>query len=116
MLGMMSSPPPPPPPPPPLPPKKRKLGEKPYLEKNSYLGIVYSECFYTTGNIADNVKGNYDTKFLEAIDFAFKKYLRQNNCKVFMQSLPVMMILLKLQKNLASLFATCYIVVRLICL
>ena len=35
-------------------------------KKIPYLGIVYSECFY-------NVKGSYDAKFLEAIDFAFKK-------------------------------------------
>ena len=46
-------------PPPPPPPKKEK-------------GIGYSECFYTE-NMADNVKGNYVGKFLEAIDFAFKK-------------------------------------------
>ena len=37
-----------------------------------YLGIVYSECYYNR-NMADNVKGNYDAKFLEAIDFAFKQ-------------------------------------------
>ena len=37
------------------------------------LGRVYSQCFYTE-NMACNLKGNYDAKFLEAIDFAFKKY------------------------------------------
>ena len=57
---------------------------------------------------------------VRVIDFAFKKChfnlgLSRNNCKLFMRSLPVMMILLKLQQDLASLFATCYIV-RLICL
>ena len=36
------------------------------------LGIVYSQCFYSE-NMADNVKDNYDAKFLEAIYFAFKK-------------------------------------------
>ena len=36
------------------------------------LGRVYSQCFYTE-NMAGNLKGNYDAKFLEAIDFAFKK-------------------------------------------
>ena len=36
------------------------------------LGRVYSQCFYTE-NMAGNLKGNDDTKFLEAIDFAFKK-------------------------------------------
>ena len=63
----------------------------------------------------NNVKGNYDAKFLEAIDFAFKKAtltfnlqlsLSRNNCKLFMLSLPVMMSLLNLQQDLASLFAT----------
>ena len=53
------------------------------------------------------MKGNYNAKFLEAIDFAFKKcHLRRNNCKLFMQSLPVIMVLLNLQQDLASLFAT----------
>ena len=32
----------------------------------------YSQCFYTE-NMAGNLKGNYDAKFLEAIGFAFKK-------------------------------------------
>ena len=36
------------------------------------LGIVYSQCFYAE-NMAGKLKENYDAKFLEAIDFAFKK-------------------------------------------
>ena len=36
------------------------------------LGIAYSQYFYTE-NMAGNLKGNYDAKFLEAIGFAFKK-------------------------------------------
>ena len=36
------------------------------------LGRVYSRCFYAE-NMAGNLKGNYDARFLEAIDFAFKK-------------------------------------------
>ena len=47
-------------------------GKNHILKKIPYLGIVYLECFYT-GNMADNVKGNYDAKFVKAIDFAFKK-------------------------------------------
>ena len=34
--------------------------------------LAYSQCFYTE-NMAGNLKGNYDAKFLEAIGFAFKK-------------------------------------------
>ena len=37
------------------------------------MGIVYSARFYTRYMHGDNVKGNYNAKFLEAIDFAFKK-------------------------------------------
>ena len=54
--------------------------------------------------MADDVKENYDAKFLEGIDFAFKKYhlifvaIRRKNCKLFMQSLPLMMFLLKQQE------------------
>ena len=36
------------------------------------MGIIHSQCF-DTENMAGNLKGNYDAKFLEAIDFAFKK-------------------------------------------
>ena len=36
------------------------------------LGIVYSQRFYTE-NMAGKLKGNYYAKFLEAINFAFKK-------------------------------------------
>ena len=47
-----------------------KLGKKNHILKTiPYLGIVYSDCFYT-GNMADNVKGNYGAKFLKAIDSA----------------------------------------------
>ena len=49
-----------------------KLGEKPYLEKDSVFGHslfrVLLHWIY-----GDNVKGNYNAKFLEAIDFALKK-------------------------------------------
>ena len=37
-----------------------------------YLGIAYLQCLYTE-NMAGNLKGNYDAKFLEAIGFAVKK-------------------------------------------
>ena len=43
-----------------------KTGGKPYQEKFSYLGIVYAECFHT-GNMTDNMKGNYDAKSREHI-------------------------------------------------
>ena len=36
------------------------------------LGIVYSQCFCIE-NMAGKLRENYDAKFLEAIDFAFKK-------------------------------------------
>ena len=36
------------------------------------LVIAYLQYFYTE-NMAGNLKGNYDAKFLEAIGFAFKK-------------------------------------------
>ena len=89
-----------------------KLGEKPYLEKDSLFGhsLFRVLLHWIHGH---NVKRNYNAKFLEAIDFAFKKChlviplcLRRKNCKLFMQSLPVMMVLLNLQQDLASLFAT----------
>ena len=62
------------------------------------LGIVYSQCFYAE-NMAGKLKENYDAKFLEAIDFAFKNASstlcpRRNKFKLSMQSLPVMMSLL----------------------
>ena len=48
------------------------MGEKPYLEKDSLFGHslfrVLLHWIY-----GDNVKGNYNAKFLGAIDFAFKK-------------------------------------------
>ena len=96
--------------PPPPPPQKKKLGEKPYLEKDFLFGHILFRVLLHWIN-GDNVKGNYNAKFLEAIDFAFKKchftfVLRRNNCKLFMQSLPVMMVLLNLKQDLASLFAT----------
>ena len=62
----------------------------------------------------DNLKGNFSVKFLGAIDFAFKKChfnfvpIRWNNCKLFMQSSPVMMFLLKQQQDFASLFAALF--------
>ena len=55
------------------------------------------------------MKGNYDAKFLKASDFACLRNvtltlcLRPNNCKLFLQSLPVAMFLLNLQQDLASL-------------
>ena len=89
-----------------------KLGEKPYLEKDSLFGHSLFRVLLHWIH-GDNVKGNYNAKFLGAIDFAFKKchlviplHLRRNNCKLFMQSLPVMMVFLNLQQDLASLFAT----------
>ena len=54
---------------------RRMLGTTPflaYLEDIPNLGIAYSRYFYTE-NMAGNLKGNYDAKFLEAIGFAFKK-------------------------------------------
>ena len=56
---------------------RRMLGISPISPKTGEitilrLGVVYLECFYS-GTVADNVKGNYDAKFLEAIYFAFKQ-------------------------------------------
>ena len=60
------------------------------------------------------MKENYDAKFLQKIDFAFKELtlcLRRKNCKLLMQSLPVMMFfLLKQQEDLANLLANCTVV------
>ena len=56
-----------------------KTGGKNHILKTiPYLGIVYSDCFYT-GNMADNVKGNYGAKFLKAIDFACLKWYYDEN-------------------------------------
>ena len=49
-----------------------KLGEKPYLEKDSLFGHSLFRVLLHWIH-GDNVKGNYNAKFLEAIDFAFKK-------------------------------------------
>ena len=49
-----------------------KLGENLIWKEIPNLGIAYSQCFYTE-NMAGNLKGNYDAKFLEAIGLAFKK-------------------------------------------
>ena len=50
-----------------------KTGGKPYLEKDSLFGHslfrVLLHWIY-----GDNAKGNYNAKFLKAIDFAFTKY------------------------------------------
>ena len=58
-----------------LPPK---LGEKPYLEKDLILFIMplFGHSLFRVllhWIHGDNVKGNYNANFLEAIDFAFKK-------------------------------------------
>ena len=50
-----------------------KLGEKPYLEKDSLFGHSLFRVLLHWIH-GDNVKGNYNAKFLEAIDFAFTKY------------------------------------------
>ena len=49
-----------------------KTGGKPYLEKDSLFGhnLFRVLLHWIHG---DNVNGNYNAKFLEAIDFAFKK-------------------------------------------
>ena len=47
-------------------------GKKRIWKEIPNLGITYSQYFYTE-NMAGNLKGNYDAKFLEAIGFAFKK-------------------------------------------
>ena len=49
-----------------------KLGEKPFLEKDSLFGHSLLRVLLHWID-RDNVKGNYNAKFLEAIDFAFKK-------------------------------------------
>ena len=49
-----------------------KLGEKPYLEKDSLFGHSLFRVLLHWIH-GDNVKGNYNAKFLEAIDLAFKK-------------------------------------------
>ena len=49
-----------------------KLGKNHIWKEIPNLGIVYSQCFYAE-NMAGKLKENYDAKFLEAIDFAFKK-------------------------------------------
>ena len=49
-----------------------KLGEKPYLEKDSLFGHTLFQVLLHWIH-RDNVKGNYNAKFLEAIDLAFKK-------------------------------------------
>ena len=69
MLGMTPFPPPPPPP-----PKKQKTKTKKntYLEKDSLFGHSLFQLLLHWIH-GDNVKGNYNAKFLEAIDFAFKK-------------------------------------------
>ena len=48
-------------------------GKKPYLGKDSLFGhsLFRALLHWIHG---DNVKGNYNAKFLEAIDFAFKKF------------------------------------------
>ena len=49
-----------------------KTGEKPYLEKDSLFGHSLFRVLLHWIH-GDNVKGNYNAKVLEAIDFAFKK-------------------------------------------
>ena len=52
--------------------KKKKLGEKPHLEKDS----LFSHSLFRVllhWIHGDNVKGNYNVKFLQAIDLASKK-------------------------------------------
>ena len=49
-----------------------KLGGKPYLEKDSLFGHSLFRVLLHRIH-GDNVIGNYNVKFLEAIDFAFKK-------------------------------------------
>ena len=49
-----------------------ELGEKPYLEKDSLFGHSLFRVLLHWLH-GDNVKGNYNAKFLEAIDLAFKK-------------------------------------------
>ena len=74
--------------------------------------------------MADNVKGNYDAKFLEAIYFAFKKYNFSIVSKAGqLQAIHAVVtgnrrLLLNLKQDLATLFSTrvCYIAVPLICL
>ena len=87
-----------------------KLGEKPYLEKDSVFGHslfrVLLHWIY-----GDNVKGIYNAKFLEAIDFAFKKCHFTFVPKAEqLQAIHVVVTgndgLLNLQQDLASLFAT----------
>ena len=50
-----------------------KTGEKPYFEKDSLFGHSLFRVLLHWIH-GDNVKGNYNAKFLEAIDFAFKKF------------------------------------------
>ena len=49
-----------------------KLGEKPYLEKDSLFGHSLFQVLLHWIH-GDNVKGNNNANFLEAIDLAFKK-------------------------------------------
>ena len=88
-----------------------KLGKNHIWKEIPNLGRVYSQCFYTE-NMAGNLEGNDDAKFLEAIDFAFKKC--QFNFVPRAEQVQAihavvtgnMMFLLKQQQDLASLFAT----------
>ena len=87
-----------------------KLGEKPYLEKDSLFGHSLFRVLLHWIH-GDNVKGNYNTKFLEAIDFAFKKchftfVPKAEQLQAIHAFVTVMMVLLNLQQDLASLFAT----------
>ena len=100
---------------------RHMLGMTPFFPRNwaknhiwkkiPYLSIVLLHWIH-----GDNVKGNYNAKFLEAIDLAFTLplCLRRNNCKLFVQSLPVMMVLLNLQPGFGK--CVCYMIVRLTCL
>ena len=95
-----------------------KLGEKPYLEKDSLFGHSLFRVLLHWIH-GDNVKGNYNAKFLEAIDFAFKKCHFTFVPKAEqLQPIHTVVtsndrVLLNLQQDLASLFATwlflCYV-------
>lgn len=48
-----------------------RQGENHIWKEIPNMVIVYLQCFCTE-NMAGKLKGNYDSKFLETIDFAFK--------------------------------------------